>query len=381
LTFEKKLRGGEKRASRELDEVALAQCECRNLDGGVKLRIAHRRYTLPFRKPVRTAHGLWTEREGLIVKIESEGGAFGFGEIAPISWFGTETIEEAEEALLALGGELNTEQLSKFPTSLVSLRFGLSTAVAQLASGATASEMANKPALPVAALLPSGKDALAQAAAKAELGFRTFKWKVGVGDLRDELAILDDLLGELPSGSKLRLDANGAWDRKQAERWLEQSAGRPVEYIEQPCLAEASASEAQRARIDDLLLGLAYEYPTPIALDESVISEGDVVRWQNRGWPGMYVIKPVLLGDAAGVIASLERANARVIFSSALETAVGAKAALRLAFAFGGERRALGFGVWPLFRDSRFDALPGMPFVQAQDVGVINEEAIWNALS
>jgi O-succinylbenzoate synthase len=235
-----------------------------------------------------------------------------------------------------------------------------------------------KKAMSVAALLPTGRAALDAVGSKSETGFRTFKWKVGVADIADELAMLDDLIAKLPSGAKLRLDANGAWDRRKAERWLERCAERPVEFVEQPCYAEASQGAA---RMDDLLLGLANDYPTPIALDESIVSVGDVVRWLGRGWPGVFVVKPSLLGDVAAVIARLEKAKAQVVFSSALETAVGAKAALRLAFAFGGEPRALGFGVWPLFRDQRFDGPYQTPFIRAQDVLAINEEAVWNALS
>ena len=64
--------------------------------------------------------------------------------------------------------------------------------------------------LPVAGLLPAGKAAFRVAMDRAELGFRTFKWKVGVADPRDERGMLDDLLSALPSESRLRLDANGA---------------------------------------------------------------------------------------------------------------------------------------------------------------------------
>jgi len=111
------------------------------------------------------------------------------------------------------------------------------------------------------------------------------------------------------------------------------------------------------------------------------VSAGEVAFWLERGWPGVFVLKPALLGDAPAAIASLEKAKASVVFSSALETAIGAKAALRLAFAYHGEPRALGFGVWPLFQDSRFDGPYLAPFIRAQDVLAINEETAWNALS
>jgi O-succinylbenzoate synthase len=228
--------------------------------------------------------------------------------------------------------------------------------------------------LPVAALLPAGREALAAVAAKTELGFRVFKWKVGVGDNDEELGLLDDLLARLPGGARLRLDANGAWDRRGAERWLERCAERPIEFVEQPVAPSARGA-------DDLLLGLAGDFPTPLALDESLVHDGDVERWLAAGWPGLFVVKPALLGDPVAVCARLAQAKAGVVFSSALETAVGAQAALRLAFAWRGERRALGFGVYPLFADARFDGPPAAPFVSATDIARLNPEAVWNALS
>jgi O-succinylbenzoate synthase len=137
-----------------------------------------------------------------------------------------------------------------------------------------------------------------------------------------------------------------------------------------------------------LLLGLAEDFPTPIALDESLMSDADVERWIGAGWRGVYVVKPSLLGDVVTAMERLEKAKASVVFSSAFETAVGAKAALRLAFAWPGstgsgptgEKRALGFGVWPFFADLRFDGPAAAPFLRAEDVERIDEKRIWNAL-
>ncbi|MDB6126799.1 MAG: o-succinylbenzoate synthase, partial [Verrucomicrobia bacterium] len=240
---------------------------------------------------------------------------------------------------------------------------------------------ARHPHLAVAALLPAGRAALALIDAKTEAGFRIFKWKVGVGDAAEELALLDDICGMLPSGGKLRLDANGAWDRRQAERWLERCAERPVEFVEQPSYAEASEGTARRRKCDDLLLGLAGNFPTPIALDESIAGGADIERWIGLGWPGVFVVKTSLLADVDEALARLAKAKSPVVFSSVLETAVGARAALRAAFAWKGEARALGFGVWPLFADARFDGPYAAAFLKPQDVERLNPEAVWTALS
>jgi len=252
-----------------------------------------------------------------------------------------------------------------------------------------------------------------------EAGFCTFKWKVGVAPVGEELPLLDDLCAELAPGARLRLDANGAWDRRAAERWLERCAERPVEFVEQPCLLPLGGTArdpARSARMEDLLRGLAEDFPTKLALDESLAGADDLERWLAAGWRGIFVIKPALLGEPGRMLARLHAAQADVVFSSALETAVGARAALRAAFAWsaGGEetevrsreslvrsqepgvpmtaklkiqipaaipRRALGFGVWPLFADARFDGPWTAPFISARDVENLNPEAVWNALS
>jgi O-succinylbenzoate synthase len=362
-------------------------------------QLQFRRYRLPLRTPVRTAHERWTEREGLLVRLEEETGRAAFGEVAPIPAFGTESVEAAESALQTLGSEPGDVALDSVPAQLGCLRQALATARFRLrepalrtsvgtASPATATASTPAPATTetapgyraVAALLPAGRAVLEAIPGKLEMGFRIFKWKVGVGDAADELALLDDLCATLPKGGRLRLDANGAWDRRTAERWLERCAERPVEFVEQPCFAPASDRTSAR-RAEDTMRGLAADFPTPLALDESLVNEGDVERWLATGWPGWFVVKPSLLGDIDAALQKLAVAKATVVFSSALETAVGAQAALRVAFAWSGEPKALGFGVWPLFEDYRFDGPAAAPFIRIEDVERIDPVALWNALA
>lgn len=344
----------------------------------MRVRFQYRRYRLAFRAAVRTAHGVWSEREGILVRVSDEGGLAGLGEAACLPWFGTETADAAEAACTKFGEWLGAEELDEVPVSLVCLRNAVAAARGeleervQIADGGERRVRDYAPYLGVAALLPAGRAVLAALGPKAEAGFRVFKWKVGVGDVADELGLLDEVCAALPSGAKLRLDANGAWDRRKAERWLERCADRPVEFVEQPVAADARGAE-------DVLRGLAEDWPTPIALDESLAGDGDVERWIGAGWRGVWVVKPSLLGDVARTLARLERAKATVVFSSALETAVGARAALQWAFGWKGEARALGFGVWPLFQDARCDGPYTAPFIRVADLDRIDAEAVWNA--
>jgi len=69
----------------------------------MRFKFQFRRYRLPFRVAVRTAHGIWAEREGMIVRLEDESGGAGFGEAAPVAAFGTEPVDEIETACRTLG--------------------------------------------------------------------------------------------------------------------------------------------------------------------------------------------------------------------------------------------------------------------------------------
>lgn len=311
------------------------------------------------------------------MRLQDQRGQVGFGEAATLPWFGTESVDVAEDLVRTLGPELRDEDLLRLPVMGGCLRNAVASAQAMLAG----EDLPESKPLPVAALLPAGRAALERIGPLGEAGFRTFKWKVGVGDLADELALLDDVCARLPDGARLRLDANGAWNRRQAERWLERTAERPVEFVEQPAFAEASAGTALLRRTEDLLLGLAGDFPTPVALDESLVGDGDVERWLGAGWSGVFVIKPALCADAGAVLARLAAAKASVVFSSALETAMGARASLAWAFRWSGPVRAIGFGVWPLFADARFDGPALAPFVRREDVMRIDPEAVWTALS
>ncbi len=339
------------------------------------LRLSFQSYSLPLRQPLRTAHGRWAERVGMLVRIESEAGGVGFGEAAPVPGFPGATMNDVHAMLSRLGGTPREAELASAIAAGGPLGFALATAWREAQGEAHAGLSPQHDYLPVAALLPAGREAPRVAEARAELGFRTFKWKVGVGDPRDERGVLDDVLGALPEGSRLRLDANGAWERRQAEAWLDCCAERPmIEYVEQPVAAGGAKSE-------DLLRGLSEDFPTALALDESLVNAEDFARWLEIGWRGVWVLKPALMGDPVRLRAEVERHRLDVVVSTALETAVGARAVLTLAFALPEKRRALGTGVWPLFDPFWANGPTALPFVRWSEVETLNAEAVWNGVS
>jgi O-succinylbenzoate synthase len=328
-------------------------------------RPALKKYRLPLAAPLRTAHGLWGEREGLLVRLEDASGGVGYGEVAPVPWFGTETLAEAEAACRNLGDRFAVELLDAIPERLGCVRFAL--AAARMPAPAVPSGRK----LAVAALLPAGRPALAVLPDKLAAGFLAFKWKVGVERVEEELGVLDDLLGLLPAYARLRLDANGAWDRRSAARWLARCAERPVEFVEQPLAPEDP----------DGLLGLARDFPVTLALDESVTGLAAARDWQARGWPGVFVIKPALSGPLESLEAWLSATKADIVISSAIETAIGRSVILRWALARDVTKRALGFGVGEIFGQRVWDGPVTGPLVDAAWCGAVNPEDAWNALT
>ncbi|HRG55931.1 MAG TPA: o-succinylbenzoate synthase [Lacunisphaera sp.] len=327
-----------------------------------------KRYRLPLRAPLRTAHGSWTEREGIMVRLEDEAGRVGLGEIAPIPWFGTETLAEAEEICRKLGDKVTSAALEAVPARFGCVRFAL--AAAREVQCHLIGDI-KKNHLTVAALLPAGREALAALPAKLAAGFLAFKWKVGVGDVDTELGLLDELLAELPAYVKLRLDANGAWDRRQAAKWLARCAERPVEFVEQPVRPDDEAA----------LLGLAADYPVTLALDESVTGLAAAQRWQGLGWRGVYVIKPALAGPLGEIAAWAAATRADIVLSSAIETAVGRAAILRTALTQPLTSRALGSGVDGIFGDRRWDGPVLGAVLDKSWIDAVHPEAIWTALN
>ncbi|NEQ43986.1 MAG: o-succinylbenzoate synthase [Leptolyngbya sp. SIOISBB] len=327
-----------------------------------------RPYRRPFCQPLRTAHGAWTAREGLILRFQDEQGHVTFGEIAPIPWFGTETLVQAQAFCDRWPRQFSPEQVSEIPDSLPACQFGFS-AVHLLAEALTSAigphpKSVSQPwnrgsaTLPapganfgpadICALLPTGAMALTHWPTLWQAGHRTFKWKIGVAAVAEELAIFEALVAALPVGAQLRLDANGGLTPKVAASWLTACDRAPItiEFLEQPLAPAAILAWLPQIR---------GRFDTAIALDESVATFAQLKRvYQQVGQQVVYVVKPAITGCPQRLLQFCQRQHLDVVLSSALETPVGRNAAFDSAcelWAAGIPKRALGFGIGHWFQD------------------------------
>jgi O-succinylbenzoate synthase len=308
-------------------------------------------YKRRFVRALTTSHGVWDIREGIILRLIDEAGKVGWGEIAPISWFGSETLEQALDFCHQLPKEITTEMIFSIPDDLPACQFGFESALEGGGRGKV---------LPCSGLLPSGEAALQQWRMFWEEGYRTFKWKIGVDAIAKELAIFNTLCRSLPTSAKLRLDANGGLSYEEANLWLwtcdniQAELPIEIEFIEQPLpVTEFSG-----------MLELSICYGTAIALDESVATLQQLIACYEQGWREIFVIKPGIIGSPSRLRQFCQQHEIDAVFSSVFETAIGRQTALQLAAELSRKNRAVGFGVDHFFAPA----------------ATTSPESIWNSL-
>ncbi|WP_346290596.1 o-succinylbenzoate synthase [Sphaerothrix gracilis] len=307
-------------------------------------RCEFRPYRRPFRQPLQTRHGAWTLREGIILRLWDEAGQVSYGEIATLPWFGTETLAEALD-LCRQQSAVTAAAIAQIPHTLPACQFGFGAAAAQLGQKPRAEFTAQT----ICGLLPTGAEAQTAWQPLWQSGHRTFKWKIGVAEIADELSELEKLAEKLPPAAKLRLDANGGLTFEQAQTWLQTCDRLQIEFLEQPLPPDRLQEMRQ----------LSDRYQTPIALDESVATLKDLKYCYDQGWPGLFVVKAAIAGLPEPLYQFCQSCRDRLIFSSVFETPVARQAVLALVTQLYPEASslpyALGFGTQQWFADS-FDS-------------------------
>ena len=263
-------------------------------------------YCLPLKRPWLTSQGRLDERHGHLLRLRTSDGLTGWGDCAPLPEFG---IDEAAARDLA-------EECALLDLAAQRARLPLG---CWLAGGPPIQSVAVNATLgPIATVTPEAIEASLAA------GFRVLKIKVGVGRLVDEIGGLQHLCAALPAGIGLRLDANGAWDIAEAERFLAACRALPIDAIEEPLHAPDGA----------ILHRLQASVPFPLAIDESLhLVDRDF--WLSPPVRRL-VIKPPRVG---GLLASIElglrarAAGVECIVTASLESACGLTACAHLAAA------------------------------------------------
>lgn len=317
-------------------------------------RLAWDGFRIPLVASFETAHGPLAYREGLVLRVTTDGGLEGLGEISPFPAFDGTTLDEALTDLIGFAPEtigVPVEDLARALTiregwgpRVPAVRHGLDVAghdaVARQAGIAVAELLAERVerVVPVNATIATAdlEAAVNRARAAVAAGFRCVKLKVGMAStLAAEVARVAAVREAIGSAVKLRLDANGAWDVDRAIATLRVLDRFDLEVVEQPVPATDLAGLARVRRATRI----------PIAADEAVTGVGSAREILDRAAADVLVVKPMVLGGlgpAREVIRQATAAGCGVIVTTTVDAGIGVAAALHLAATLPGSGFAAG---------------------------------------
>ena len=286
----------------------------------MKFSLEKKTFTFPLKQSLKTSKGVLSERKGWIVKIISSTGKCGWGEIAPLR---TAELEQCQNIFNTLGPFPKQEQLEEsIQNAPGAFGFGIGSALADIEEISSYGRPQWHLQAPRSAiLLPSNESLLSKLTSLIESTQSnnkklTIKWKVAIEPNYVEEKLRDAILELLPKGSRLRIDANSGWDRKQASSWANYfSHDSRLEWLEEPL------------PINDLEGLIELSKQVPIALDESLIDNPLL----KNNWKGWKIRHPSIEGDPRLLLKELQLGANHISISTAFETGIGRRCINHLA--------------------------------------------------
>jgi O-succinylbenzoate synthase len=284
----------------------------------VRLQSLHT-FSLPLARELVIGGRSMHERAGVFITLQSEDGAIGIGEIAPLPGFHKEDLKQCVDLLLQ-HREI-PDDLPEACRALPSVHFGLSMARINLEAASLglrpAAVLTAEPLteLCVNGLVMAPHDRWTEEVRSlVNTGYTVIKIKVGRGEVASEAQALRTLQEQYGEGIGYVLDGNRAWSMDEALGFFEQVLPGHICYGEELLRDPRNLGAlAQRVRI-------------PMALDETLY-DANANTTLIRDWRGVFVLKPDRI--RGGIERCLELssiAHARrqsVIVSSAFHSPVG----------------------------------------------------------
>ena len=319
----------------------------------------YKKYILNFKNPSGTSRGILKTKETWFIILKKDD-KMGIGETGLFRGLSFDDVENYEEKLnwtcknIHLGLKSLLNELIEFP----SIQFGLEQAFLSLESK-NAFELypskftESKAAISINGLIWMGDKAFMkkQIQEKIDSGFSCIKMKIGAIDFDSEIELLQSIRKEFTSSEiELRVDANGAFQPKEALQKLKRLSDFDLHSIEQPI---------KQGQIEEMA-DLCSKTPLPIALDEELIGVFSSTKKKELLeviQPQYIILKPSLIGGFAGStewINLAEKNNIGWWITSALESNIGLNAISQFTYTLG-SNLPQGLGTGGLFTNN-FDS-------------------------
>jgi len=295
------------------------------------IKANYKKYILNFKNPSGTSRGILRTKETWFIILE-ENGKTGVGETGLFRGLSIDDIPNYEEKLIWVCKNINLglENLLKALYEFPSIQFGLEQAFLSLNSEDKfelfpSQFTRGEKSIPINGLVWMGDKEFMknQIKEKLSIGFSCIKMKIGAIDFDTEIELLKSIRKEFSSNEiELRVDANGAFNPKNALEKLEILSELEIHSIEQPI---------KQGQINDMAQ-LCAKTPLPIALDEELIgifSFEEKKKLLKMIQPQYIILKPSLIGGFAGSKEWVNLANDTNCgwwITSALESNIGLNA-------------------------------------------------------
>lgn len=295
------------------------------------IKANYKKYILNFKNPSGTSRGILRTKETWFIILE-ENGKTGVGETGLFRGLSIDDVPNYEEKLIwvckniNLGLDTLLSEVIDFP----SIQFGLEQAFLSLKSKDKfelfpSQFTRGEKSIPINGLVWMGEKEFMKNQIKEKLkaGFSCIKMKIGAIDFDTEIELLKSIRKEFSSKEiELRVDANGAFNPKNALEKLQILSALEIHSIEQP-IKQGQVNEMAQ---------LCAKTPLPIALDEELIgvfSSEEKQQLLETIQPQYIILKPSLIGGFAGSkewIKFAEQTNCGWWITSALESNIGLNA-------------------------------------------------------
>jgi o-succinylbenzoate synthase len=295
------------------------------------IKANYKKYILNFKNPSGTSRGILRTKETWFI-ILTENGKIGVGETGLFRGLSIDDISNYEDKLIWVCNniDLGLENLLKALYEFPSIQFGLEQAFLSLNSEDKfelfpSQFTRGEKSIPINGLVWMGeKDFMKnQIKEKLSIGFSCIKMKIGAIDFDTEIELLKSIRKEFsPNEIELRVDANGAFNPKDALEKLKILSELEIHSIEQPI---------NQGQVNDMS-ELCAKTPLPIALDEELIgvfSYEEKKKLLKTIKPQYIILKPSLIGGFAGSkewINLADQTNCGWWITSALESNIGLNA-------------------------------------------------------
>lgn len=321
------------------------------------VRASYIAHPLVFIRAAGTSRGYLEHKPCWYLRLDSDDGSSGIGEVSFIPGLSVELEDELEIQVdhickLISRGEMDPgQQLPALP----GVQFALETALRDMETGGRqllypSAFTEGLEGIPTNGLIWMGPKSfmISQIRDKMILGFRVLKLKVGSLSFSEEVDLLKWIRTEFGTEDlEIRLDANGAWTPDQARKNMETLSYFWIHSIEQPIAPGQHEALAE----------LCHNAPIPVALDEELIAITDPRKRRelmDEVRPAYLILKPGLMGGfsvAEDWIRLAEKYKAGWWITSALESSVGLNAIAQWTWKLGVQRHQ-GLGTGALYTNN-----------------------------